>query len=96
MGGSTGYTQGTNLIINSPKPLLKGLLSKDYNIKKVLGAVVDITGFRLEKILVGYKPELDRSGAPPPEKQEEQPPAVSLDAVLEKAKENGVEVTDTN
>ncbi|MBQ5310643.1 MAG: DNA polymerase III subunit gamma/tau [Oscillospiraceae bacterium] len=96
MGGSTGYTQGTNLIINSPKPLLKGLLSKDYNIKKVLGAVTGITGFKLEKILVGYKPELDRSGAPPPEEKQEEAPPVSLDAVLEKAKENGVEITETN
>ena len=97
MGGSSGYVQGTSLIINSSKPLLKGLLTREYNKNRILGIVADATGFRLEKILVGYKPDLDRSGAPVQEKKtEEEPPVVSLDAILEKAKENGVEITETN
>ncbi|MBQ5316135.1 MAG: DNA polymerase III subunit gamma/tau [Oscillospiraceae bacterium] len=94
MGGSSGYTQGTSLIINSSKPLLKGLLTREYNKNRILGIVADATGFRLEKILVGYKPELDRSGAPQPEEEKkEEAPAVALDDILARAQENGVEVT---
>ncbi|MBQ5331394.1 MAG: DNA polymerase III subunit gamma/tau [Oscillospiraceae bacterium] len=93
LAGSWGYTKGTGLLINSRNIVLKGLIGKQDHLKTVLDTVSTNTGFKLERVLVGYKAELDRSGqgAAPAEEKE----GSMLEDIMERAKSGGVEVVES-
>ncbi len=90
LGGSTGYISSLQLLINSRNVVLKGLISKEDYHRMVLDIVSARTGFRIEKILVGYKQELDRSGMPSQAPAEQTQPGITVESILEKARANGV------
>ncbi len=92
--GSTGYIQSNYLIINTKNDkMLAGLLADGSDIElRFLMAVSETVRFALEKKRIGYKAELDKSGAPPAEEDAPEEKKLSLDTVLKTAGENGVEV----
>ncbi|MCR5807678.1 MAG: DNA polymerase III subunit gamma/tau [Oscillospiraceae bacterium] len=93
--GSTGYTNGQQILINSKNPLLKGLLGKNEHKQFVLDTVIALTKLDLNKILVGYRAELDRSGtADIPQVQADTEKKASVSDILKRAEENGIPVED--
>ena len=76
-------------------PLLKGLLGKNEHKQFVLDTVIALTKLDLNKILVGYRAELDRSGtADIPQVQADTEKKASVSDILKRAEENGIPVED--
>ena len=73
--------------------MLKGLIAKQDYKQVVLGTVSSHTGFRLEKVLVGYKAELDRAGSASVGEQDDRDNR--YDDILTRARSNGVEVIES-
>ena len=92
--GTYGYSQGGKLLINSRDTLIKALLRNPENMQRVLSAVEDIAGMKLNKALVGYRANLDRSPSANGENTEEHKasPEENMEALLKKAENGGVSV----
>ena len=91
--GSCGYEVQNKFLINTKNTLLKTLIRSEENRGKVLKAIRDITGKSFTSVIVGYRPEFDRSpGAAAASSEPEASPADNMASLLEKASNAGVEI----
>ncbi|MDE6592558.1 MAG: DNA polymerase III subunit gamma/tau [Oscillospiraceae bacterium] len=96
--GSNGYVKNGKFIINTQKPMIRKIMSADENKAKVLEAIAEITGKAYATVMVGYKPELDRhfgEETSSPASDEPEKTGGDLSVLLQKARDGGVEVTET-
>ncbi|MDE7294520.1 MAG: DNA polymerase III subunit gamma/tau [Oscillospiraceae bacterium] len=97
--GSNGYVKSGKFIINTQKPMIRKIMSADENKTKVLEAIAEITGKAYATVMVGYKPELDRhfggEETSSPASDDTGKTGGDLNALLQKARDGGVEVTET-
>lgn len=91
--GSCGYEVQNKFLINTKNTLLKTLIRSEENKGKVLSAIREITGKTFTSVIVGYRPEFDRSpGAAAASSEPEASPADNMASLLEKASNAGVEI----